>query len=56
MKKNNQRIQDFMRTSKFCNFLGIMYGKCIIKNVNNIEKDICVSEFQKFKNCLEKIV
>ncbi|KAG5437434.1 hypothetical protein PCANB_000865 [Pneumocystis canis] len=37
-------------------FEGTIYGKCIVKNANNIQKDACVSEFQNFKNCLEKTI
>ncbi|EMR09185.1 hypothetical protein PNEG_03612 [Pneumocystis murina B123] len=56
MEKNSQAIQKFISASKSCSILGTIYGKCIIKNTNNIQKDTCISEFQKFKNCLEKII
>ncbi|KTW26682.1 hypothetical protein T552_04172 [Pneumocystis carinii B80] len=56
MEKNSQVIQKFILASKSCSILGTIYGKCIIKNTNNIQKDTCISEFQKFKSCLENIV
>ncbi|KAG4304985.1 hypothetical protein PORY_001660 [Pneumocystis oryctolagi] len=56
MKQNNQKAQNFIIAYKFCAALGTIYAKCVIKNSSNIQKDICISEFQKFKNCLKKII
>ncbi|ORX92106.1 hypothetical protein K493DRAFT_316783 [Basidiobolus meristosporus CBS 931.73] len=33
-----------------------LYGKCISNHLNETRRDICGTEFQAFKNCVQKSV
>ncbi|EAL62160.1 hypothetical protein DDB_G0290599 [Dictyostelium discoideum AX4] len=37
-----------------CTFEMSIYGACVTSNLDNIEKNVCKVEFEKFKNCMAK--
>ncbi|EGC32769.1 hypothetical protein DICPUDRAFT_155232 [Dictyostelium purpureum] len=32
------------------------YGSCVVANLDNIEKNVCKVEFDKFKACISKSI
>ncbi|KAK5579753.1 hypothetical protein RB653_009439 [Dictyostelium firmibasis] len=37
-----------------CSIEMSVYGACVTSNLDNIEKNVCKAEFEKFKNCMAK--
>ncbi len=36
-----------------CAAESIAYGQCVVSNLENLQKNQCLNEFQAFKNCVQ---
>ncbi|MBW0472165.1 hypothetical protein O181_011880 [Austropuccinia psidii MF-1] len=39
-----------------CHHLSIKYGECVSNKYQEVEKDICQSEFEQFKECVQSVL
>eukprot|EP01132_Coremiostelium_polycephalum_P002119 gene2119-2609_t len=37
-----------------CSIESASYGACILKNIDDVNKNACATEFQLFKQCIQK--
>ncbi|KEQ58872.1 uncharacterized protein M437DRAFT_88143 [Aureobasidium melanogenum CBS 110374] len=44
-------LEKFITATSKCTVEGAAYGKCIVAEYQNVNKDMCAQEFMKLKNC-----
>ncbi|CAJ0887892.1 5190_t:CDS:2 [Entrophospora sp. SA101] len=54
--KEKRSISIFKQGISKCSVPGMKYAKCITSQLDNIQKDLCLKEFQEFKQCVQKVI